>query len=215
VAEAKATESRRRARVRTVLTGSYSHYYRQMLPKLLDALEFRCNNTAYRPVMDAVGLLHRYKDRDGRLTHYEAGERVPLGGVVRPEWRAAVADDRGRVERVSYELCVLGALRDALRRREVWVVGAGRWRNPEADLPPDFDLHRDVHYTAIAQPTDPTEFVAGLRTRMTRRWPPSPRRCVPERPARRSPPARTRCGSPWRSSQPSRRRPAWTRSKTR
>jgi len=50
--------------VRTVLTGSYSHYYRQMLPKLLDALEFRCNNTAYRPVMDAVGLLHRYKDRD-------------------------------------------------------------------------------------------------------------------------------------------------------
>ena len=54
VAEARATESRRRARVRTVLTGSYSHHYRQMLPKLLDALEFRCNNTAYRPVMDAV-----------------------------------------------------------------------------------------------------------------------------------------------------------------
>lgn len=65
VAEAKATESRRRARVRTVLTGSYSHYYRVMLPKLLDALEFRCNNTAYRPVMDAIDLLHRYKDRDG------------------------------------------------------------------------------------------------------------------------------------------------------
>ena len=32
VAEAKATESRRRARVRTVLTGSYSHHYRAMLP---------------------------------------------------------------------------------------------------------------------------------------------------------------------------------------
>jgi hypothetical protein len=49
VAEANATESRRRAQVRTVLTGSYSHYYRQMLPKLLEALEFRCNNTAHRP----------------------------------------------------------------------------------------------------------------------------------------------------------------------
>ncbi len=85
---------------------------------------------------------------------------------MRPEWRGAVADERGRVERVSYELCVLRALRDALRRREIWVVGAGRWRNPEADLPHDFDLHRDVHYSAIAQPTDPTEFVASLRTRM-------------------------------------------------
>jgi hypothetical protein len=46
VAEANATESRRRAQVRTLLTGSYSHYYRQ---KLLEALEFRCNNTAHRP----------------------------------------------------------------------------------------------------------------------------------------------------------------------
>jgi hypothetical protein len=42
VAEARATESRRRQRVRTVLASSYSHHYRMMLPKLLDALEFRC-----------------------------------------------------------------------------------------------------------------------------------------------------------------------------
>ena len=166
VAEAKATESRRKAQVRTVLTGSYSHHYRQMLPKLLDALEFRSNNTAYRPVMDAVELLHRYKDRDGRFTHYERADRVPLDGVVKSEWRAAVVDERGRVERISYELCVLGALRDAVRRGEVWVVGARTWRNPETHLPADFDLHRDVHYDAIAQPVDPTEFVAGLRERL-------------------------------------------------
>ncbi|MFI5689573.1 Tn3 family transposase [Streptomyces sp. NPDC051636] len=31
------------------------------------------------------------------------------------------------------------ALRDALRRREIWVPGANRWRNPEDDLPPDFE----------------------------------------------------------------------------
>ena len=27
---------------------SYSNYYRRMLPRLLGALEFRCNNTAFR-----------------------------------------------------------------------------------------------------------------------------------------------------------------------
>lgn len=166
VAEAKATESRRRARVRTVLASSYSHHYRTMLPKLLDALEFRCNNTAYRPVMDALEVLHRYKDRDGRLTHYERADRVPLDGVVKADWRPAVVDDRGRVERIPYELCALQALRDAVRRREIWVEGARTWRNPETDLPVDFDLHRDVHYTAIAQPTDPTEFVSALRSRV-------------------------------------------------
>lgn len=166
VAEAKATESLRRQRVRTVLASSYSHHYRTMLPKLLDALEFRCNNTTYRPVMDAVELLHRYKDRDGRATHYERADRVPLDGVVQAQWRAAVVDERGRIERIPYELCALQALRDALRRREIWVVGARAWRNPETDLPVDFEVHRDVHYTAIAQPTDPTEFVSALRTRL-------------------------------------------------
>ncbi|TCO60753.1 DUF4158 domain-containing protein [Actinocrispum wychmicini] len=127
VAESKATQAARRARVRTVLEGSYSHHYRTMLPKLLDALAFRCNNTAHRPVMDAVELLHRYKDRDGRATHYDPTERVPLDGVVRPDWREAVVDGRGRVERIPYELSTLGgaAGRDPAagdlggRRREV------------------------------------------------------------------------------------------------
>src|SRR5207302_3223041 len=44
---------------------SYSAYYRRMLPKLLGALEFRCNNAIYRPVMDALELLARYAERRG------------------------------------------------------------------------------------------------------------------------------------------------------
>jgi hypothetical protein len=31
-----------------------------MLAPLLAALEFKCNNIAYRPVMDAIDLLTRY-----------------------------------------------------------------------------------------------------------------------------------------------------------
>jgi hypothetical protein len=48
----------------TVLRSSYSCQYRRVLPRLLAALDFRCNNGAYRPVMDAVGLLRRYADRE-------------------------------------------------------------------------------------------------------------------------------------------------------
>ena len=48
-------------------------------------------------------------------------------------------------------------------RREIWVVRARAWRNLETRLRADFDLYRDVHYEAIAQPT---EFVTGLRARL-------------------------------------------------
>lgn len=54
------------------------------------------------------------------------------------------------MQRVPYELCALAALRDAIRRREVWIVGARRWLAPESDLPADFEEHRDLHYATAA-----------------------------------------------------------------
>src|SRR5699024_3134925 len=97
------------------------------------------NNTAYRPIMHALELLQRYRDTDGKVRFYASEESVPVDGVVPKAWREAVIDERGRIERIPYELCVLVSLREALRRREVYVAGANRWRNPEDDLPADFE----------------------------------------------------------------------------
>lgn len=130
-------------------------------------MELKCNNTAYRPVMDAIDLLQRYLEqplKEGAF--FDPAESVPLAGVVPEQWRAAVVDEKGRVERIPYELCVLVALRDAVRRREIWVVGANRWRNPEDELPADFEDNRDVHYAALGQPQDAREFIAALQGKL-------------------------------------------------
>ena len=166
VAEAKTDERAYRARVRTVLTSSYSSYYRRMLPKLLAAIEFKCNNIAHRPVMDALDLLGRYADVPNTVRHYDAAGEVPVKGVVPDGWLEAVVDSGGVIERVSYELCVLVSLKNALRRREIYVAGATRWRNPEEDLPTDFEDNRDVHYGNLRQPLDAGEFIAILKELM-------------------------------------------------
>jgi hypothetical protein len=59
--------------------------------------------------------------------------------------------------------CVLQALRDRLRCKEIWVQGADRWRNPDDDLPKDFEASLAQHYQHLGQPLDPTEFVERLR----------------------------------------------------
>jgi hypothetical protein len=117
--------------------------------------------------MAAMKLLKKYADVDGKTRFYDAGDEVPMDGVVRKDWREAVVDDKGKVERIPYELCVLVALRDAVRRREIYVEGAARWRNPEDDLPSDFEATRAVHYAAIRQPLNPRAFIADLKKRMT------------------------------------------------
>jgi hypothetical protein len=166
VKEAKRTEQLFRAQVRTEIRGSYSNHYRRMLPRILDALEFRCANTLYRPVMDALALLDCHVETPGQQRFYPAGERVPIDRVLPDEWRDAVIDEHGKIERIPYELCVLRALRDALRRREIYGSGAHRWRNPDEDLPADFEHNRDVHYAAIRKPRDPQAFIADLQARL-------------------------------------------------
>ncbi|MFJ6562673.1 hypothetical protein ACIQMV_22975 [Streptomyces sp. NPDC091412] len=82
-AEAAANEARYKARVRSVLRSSYSAHWRRMLAPLLKALEMKCNNTAYRPVMDAIDLLRRYLEqplKEGAF--FGPAETVPLGPFV-------------------------------------------------------------------------------------------------------------------------------------
>ena len=74
-----------------------------------------------------------------------------MEGVVRPLWRDAVLDPgpkgKPRVNRITYEICVLEALREQLRCKEIWVVGADRYRNPDEDLPADFEAGATPYYT--------------------------------------------------------------------
>ena len=109
--------------------------------------------------------MDRYADSEA--VFYDRAETVPIEHVVPEDWQEAVVDERGRIERIPYELCVLVALRKAIRRREIWVEGGKIWRNPEADLPIDFDDNRDVYYEALKKPRDPAAFIADLQRRHT------------------------------------------------
>ncbi len=74
---------------------------------------------------------------------------------------------RRRVVRMVYEVATFQALRDQLRCKEIWVAGARRWRDPDEDLPKDFESRRAEHYASLRKPLDPAEFFGALRQEMT------------------------------------------------
>ncbi len=169
VREAKTTGGAYRRQVQGHMRASYGSYYRRLVPPLLAPLAFRSNNERHRPVIRALDLLRKYTD--SRQQHYDHGEEVPLDGVVPPAWREVVverdAQGRERIARVPYEICALTALREGLRSREIWVEGADRYRDPDADLPADFDRQRAAYYAALRQPPEAEAFVTGLRQALT------------------------------------------------
>ncbi|MFF3404419.1 hypothetical protein ACFYW6_39165 [Streptomyces sp. NPDC002659] len=66
-----------------------------------------------------------------------------------------------------YEAVAFQALCDQLKCKEIWVVGADKWRNPDEDLPQDFEARRMENYRELRKPLNPAVFVNELREQMT------------------------------------------------
>src|SRR5262249_6331709 len=157
-----------RRHVYTILRASYSGHYRRMLPPLLDALDFRANTATHRPIIHALAVIKA--NRDSRKQYFTVDGTVPIEGVIPAAWRELVLehDPNGevRVNRVNYEISALHSLREGLRCKAIWVVGADRFRNPEDDLPADFATQRTTYYAALQQPESADDFITGVRTAM-------------------------------------------------
>jgi len=147
--------------VELVARNSYKSHYRRMVPTILEVLKFRCNNQHHRPVLDAITILKS-------LSH---GQRVlcvdilPISGIVPKSLRPLLIVE-GKINRISYEICVLRALRNGLRCREIWVEGARRYCNPDEDIPQDFEEKRTAYYDDLKLPMRSQVFIDGVKTRM-------------------------------------------------
>lgn len=151
-----------------LLSTEETEEHRRMIPQLLDLLEFRSNNDLHRPVIKALELLKKYAHSQAR--YYDSTEEIPIDGVLKAGAKEILletdSDGNERINRINYEICVLQALRERLRCKEIWVEGANRYRNPEEDLPTDFERQREVYYQALGQPTNVEEFIKPLKQAM-------------------------------------------------
>lgn len=154
--------------VQEVTRQSYARHYRRMVPPLLNTLTFRSNNDVHRPLIQALALIAKYADSQQK--YYLEADDIPLHGVVPPAWRERVIhhtpSGHVRINRISYEVCVFQKLRERLRCKEIWVEGANHYRNPDEDLPQDFDVRRQAYYEMLHQPLAKETFIAQLEQDM-------------------------------------------------
>ena len=151
-------------KIKTALQRSYRFHYRRMLPELLNNLEFRCTNAQHQPLMQALVLVKSMLEL--KNPNYPKGTQVPLKGIVPASWMPLVVEDE-KINRVAYEICVLKALREQLRCREIWVMGSRRYRDSEEDLPQDFEDKRAAYYEDLSIPLYAKAFTASLREELT------------------------------------------------
>jgi TnpA family transposase len=104
---------------------------RRFLPTLLEAIRFQSAEGG-RPVLAALEVLRRLEGRKKVMV-----DEVPQE-LVTGAWRRLVFHNpdlpTGELDRRAYTFCVLEQLRNALRRRDVFVARSERWVDPRARL---------------------------------------------------------------------------------
>lgn len=149
--------------VQTVIRQSWSKHYRRMLFPVLQTLTFRSNNVRHKPVIEALNYIRDTADARQRSIPKGA---VPVAGVVPDDLKPLVIEEDGRANRMHYELCLFQALRERLRCKEIWIEGSERYRNPDQDLPQDFDARRAHYYGLLGLLPSPDSFVEALQREM-------------------------------------------------
>lgn len=154
--------------VHRIIRASYGCHYRRMVSKILDNMTFCSNNSMHQPVFDALRWLKTHKESNQQ--YYYLSDNIPIEGVIRPKYYEITieTDDQAerRVNRINYEICVLQVLREKLRCKEIWVQGADKYRNPDEDLPRDFNINRAFYYNNLGITQDAQEFIENIRESM-------------------------------------------------
>jgi hypothetical protein len=130
---------------------------RRYLPALLETITFLAND-ASEPILDALIALQQTTGRTV-LTP----DVLPVAFVSR-SWRTPVEPTPGQIDRGAYTMCALEGLRDALRRRDVYVAPSQRYADARASLLGDaaWDASREDTQRSLSLPATPAPFLQQL-----------------------------------------------------
>lgn len=163
-------------KVKNKMRALYSHANRKVLLALLDAFIFHTNHPEGKTLLQAIAFIKN--NRALKDNYYPDAKIVPIKQVIPNDWQALVVQvqnnsntNKGnkseyQINRLNYEIVILEALCQHLTCKTIWVEGAYRYRNPDEDLPKDFESRREYYYQLLGLPLDPEEFLGELRKKL-------------------------------------------------
>jgi hypothetical protein len=165
--------------VNTKVRSLYSYAHRKVLLALLNTFTFHASTAEGNMLLTGIAFIKKHIDVTDK--YYPDTASVPITELIPSEWRFLVMEPitsnksnkesdscHYRVNQFNYEVAILEVLREQLRCKIIWIEGAYRYRDPDEDLPRDWDTRREHYYQLLGLPMDATEFVKTLKESLHR-----------------------------------------------
>ena len=149
--------------VQCKIHSKYTHGNRTTLLSILQTFLFKEDHISYQPILTAIEFINKHwNDLDSE--YYRINP--PIEDIISANWyRVVVQEDKDvvRINKYYYELAVLEELKCLLSFKGIWIKRSYRYRNPNEDIPKDFEQKRISYYRYIGLPFNAKKFTAKLK----------------------------------------------------
>jgi TnpA family transposase len=148
--------------VHTKIHTNYVHGNRRILLAILQALSLHEDHVTYKPLLQAIQFINKHWQVDAE--HYTT--MPPMDKIIPAAWQTMVNSKQGNkdtVNKYNYEIAVLEQLKCFLGFKAIWVKGSYRYRNPNEDIPQDFEKNKKYYYQLLGLPTSAKAFTKKLK----------------------------------------------------
>lgn len=152
----------------------YAHGHRSHLLTLLAAFDFHSNCADEKPLLEAI--LFIIQNQDNAAAYKNDIEKIPMKDAFFKDWQQIITESQSEqqgvkinklqkeiIDIMSYEIMILDLLHDKLQCKSIWINGAYRYRNPDEDMPNDFDENEDYYFGLLGLPKNAKDFTTDLK----------------------------------------------------
>jgi TnpA family transposase len=164
--------------VKNKMRSLYAHGSRRLLLKLLEIFRFRSNRIEEKSLLDAIEFI---KQNQNNVTAYSHDiQTIPMIDVLSSDWYQIISEsnsgthstqikqsNKEAIDYMHYEVMILNILHDKLQCKAIWIDGAHRYRNPDEDMPKDFDENEEFYFKLLNLPIDAYDFTKDLKNEVS------------------------------------------------
>ena len=150
----------------------YSNNNRHVIWALLAVLDFGTDDTLSR-VLKALNFIKVINAAEDNTAFKERlYDPVLIRKLVPEEWESFIKSEqiyhptKVRINWYAFELALFEKLEIELSVKNIWVNQSYRYRNPEEDVPADFDENEDYYFDLLGLPKDVNVFIEDYKKQM-------------------------------------------------
>ena len=150
--------------IQTKIHSNYAHGSRIVLLAILKTLLLKEDHKDYKPILEAIDFIKKFANESNSENYLTT---PPIKNVISSDWESMVVIKTKKKEvtnKYNYEIAVLEKLKELLVYKAIWIENSYRYRNPNDDMPKDYDAKKEEYCQMLGLPTTAKVFIDQLKT---------------------------------------------------